>query len=494
MIDLLLQNEFLSAIIAFALILIPAIIIHELGHFFAAKAIGVNVLEFGIGFPPRLARIFMWGETEFTINWLPIGGFVRPLGEDMLGPVNENQGNYAGSDDEEKQKNEAGFLSERDELRARGIRDEDMMSVNEAKPWPRIFFMAAGPFANFASAVLLFMIIALIGLPQIVGARLQVADIAPGSAFSVEGVSVGDAIERINGEYFTSATSFFEQLQAGSGQSLILDMRNISNSESYQVSIMPDVNAVSGYVFVGGVAAGSPAEDAGLLTEDLITQINGENMGLTPVETLQQAVEENAGSPVDLTVLRGTESFNVVLVPRLDPPAGQGRVGLVIDTQFAASDGARFINAPAIQELIPQSLQTSIQYGFERTGETLGLILSLPSQLINGSITPEEARPVSIVGISQIGGQFLRQSVEQGSPIIILNFLALISIFLGFTNLLPLPPLDGGRILFILIEIVRGKPVPIHIETFIYRAGMIFLLSLGLMVILYDIFNPFVLP
>ena len=89
MLELLLNNNFLMSILAFALILIPAIIIHELGHFFAAKMVGINVLEFGIGFPPRAVRLFMWGETEFTLNWLPIGGFVRPLGEDMIGPVGD---------------------------------------------------------------------------------------------------------------------------------------------------------------------------------------------------------------------------------------------------------------------------------------------------------------------------------------------------------------------------------------------------------------------
>jgi len=86
-----LQSDLVSALLAFALVLIPAIIIHELGHFFAAKLIGVSVLEFGVGFPPRMARLFMWGETEFTLNWLPIGGFVRPYGEDMIGPATQKK-------------------------------------------------------------------------------------------------------------------------------------------------------------------------------------------------------------------------------------------------------------------------------------------------------------------------------------------------------------------------------------------------------------------
>jgi regulator of sigma E protease len=87
MLDFLLNNDFLSALVAFALVLIPAVLIHELGHFLAAKAVGIAILEFGIGFPPRVAKLFRWGETDFTLNWLPLGGFVRPLGEDMVKPI-----------------------------------------------------------------------------------------------------------------------------------------------------------------------------------------------------------------------------------------------------------------------------------------------------------------------------------------------------------------------------------------------------------------------
>jgi regulator of sigma E protease len=122
------------------------------------------------------------------------------------------------------------------------------------------------------------------------------------------------------------------------------------------------------------------------------------------------------------------------------------------------------------------------------------LIVSIPGQLIQGKIDPEQARPVSIVGISQFGGRLLQQSVEQGTPTIILNFFALVSIFLGFTNLLPIPALDGGRVVFALVEIARGKPVPPEIEGRIHMVGLIILLLLGVMVIFLDIFRPVTLP
>ena len=91
MLDFLLGNDGLSAIVAFGLVLIPAIFVHEMGHFLAAKAVGITILEFGIGFPPRMATLFTRGETMYTLNWLPIGGFVRPLGEDFVRPVSAKE-------------------------------------------------------------------------------------------------------------------------------------------------------------------------------------------------------------------------------------------------------------------------------------------------------------------------------------------------------------------------------------------------------------------
>ena len=138
MLDFIAGNDLLSAIVAFALILIPAILIHELGHFLAAKSIGITVIEFGLGLPPRIGKLFTWGETEFTLNLLPMGGFVRPLGEDLVGPVTEEkakrdrdrlEANFDESDHEEDLDPESPYIGERDELRSRGVLK--MMSVNE---------------------------------------------------------------------------------------------------------------------------------------------------------------------------------------------------------------------------------------------------------------------------------------------------------------------------------------------------------------------------
>lgn len=499
MLELLLNNNFLSSIIAFAIILIPAIIIHELGHFIAAKMVGINVLEFGIGFPPRAARLFVWGETEFTLNWLPIGGFVRPLGEDMMGPVlEEDEEDFDDEEyDEDKPKN-VSYVSEREELMARGVPEHKLQSVNDTKPWGRIWFMVAGAVFNVVSAIIFFIIAALIGIPIEQGARVQLAEISDTSQFNQADVFVGDAIELINGEYFTSHTDFFNFIR-DTDVPVELTMRHPDDFDAiedmagarYTITITPDIELVTPYVLITAILEDSPADIAGLQAGDRIVAVQGERLSFdNPIGDVLTVVDERAGSNVALTILRDNAELVINIIPRENPPVNQGRIGIGIVAQWMSNDGVLFQNANPQVELIPQSLGASIEYGLNRTWTVLKLIAELPAQLISGAISPEQARPVSIVGISQIGGAFLQQSIRDGSPSMVLDFIALISIFLGITNLLPFPPLDGGRILFVLIEIIRGKPVPPKIEYRIQQIGIALLLILGVIVIIFDIVNP----
>jgi len=489
MLEILLENDFISSILAFGLILIPAIIIHEFGHFIGARMIGVNVLEFGVGFPPRMFKLFTWGETEFTMNWIPLGGFVRPLGEDMIGPVIEE-------DELEKSKNDPYYVSERQELRNRGVRDEDMLSVFEAKPWGRIWFMFAGPLANFVSAIFFFMIVALLGLPVVIGARVQINDIDTTLSIASQLNNENDVIERIDGALFQDTQEFIELWIAANGQEVTLQLLDVETTETYEITTTPTANDVSIAIMVVGISEGSPAEQAGLELEDLITHVNGEpfDFDTDPIATLIDIGVNFGGQEVLLTVQRNSNTFDLTLVPNAETLPRGGRIGINIATQYLLDDGLQFASSAPQQELIPQSIGDSVVYGFTRFFEVLELIVSIPSQIISGAISPEEARPVSVVGISQVGGQFLQQSIREGTPGLIFDFIALISIFLGATNLLPFPPLDGGRILFVLIEIFRGKPLPIQFENAVYRIGIFLLLSLGVLIIIYDIANPFVLP
>ena len=492
-------TDIILAGIAFVIILVPAIIIHELGHFLAAKLVGINVLEFGIGFPPRLARLFMWRETEFTFNLLPLGGFVRPLGEDMIGPVGEDKIKRDRQTIQEREEDVI-YVTERELLRYRGVDEKSMMSVSEAPPLGRIFFMAAGAFANFAMALVLFFIVALIGLPMAVGGLSQVAAIPPGSIFDGTPVQPGDAIEKINGERFDDFAAFHDVLAEYQDEQIEFSLIQSETKATYQVQVRSDFASRTGWVQIVGVTEESPAFEAGIESGDLVSHINRVPIPAsgTPTEVLKEAALAFEGRPLPLTIWRQSEDgavrrLDISVVPRVNPPEGVGRLGVSIRSQFGIGDHTHFADAGDKIELIPQNIASAVKHSLNITARTFRLIIAIPGMLLDGSLSGEDARPISIIGISKIGGEFLQRSLQEG-PNPLLNFIALISIFLGVTNLLPIPALDGGRIVFVLLEILRGKPINSKTEARIHQIGIVLLLALGAVVMIYDVINPPVIP
>jgi regulator of sigma E protease len=472
MFNFLLGNDALSAIVAFVLVLIPAVLIHELGHFIAAKLVGITILEFGIGMPPRLAKLFTIGGTDYTLNWLPLGGFVRPLGEDVV-----------------RQMGDEALAEDRAEAERRGL--SKTMSVGEARPLARIFFMAAGALANFLLAFALFVIIALIGVPQVVGGIVSFSYLDPTSMLAQAGVRSGDVIQAVNGQNFTDAADFFAKLRAANGQQITLTVVPQDSNDSVTLTLAPDLSAEptpETHPIVLSLADGSPAATAGLQSGDLITAFNG-----TPVkdfQALQQLTADHLDQSVTLTVWRGGKTMDVTLTPRSNPPQGEGAMGIGISTATLDTTLGAAYQEGSHRELRPQPLGAAIQYSFSRISEVINTIVSIPGQLLRGTADPASLRVTSPLGISQAGGVFLQESIQRNQPGIIMEFMALISLALGFTNLLPIPALDGGRILFVLIEIVRGRPIAPEREGVVHLVGLALLLSLMVVVLLNDIANP----
>ncbi|RMG76166.1 MAG: RIP metalloprotease RseP [Chloroflexi bacterium] len=502
MFDFLVGNDFLSAIVAFVIVLIPAVIIHELGHFFAAKAVGITILEFGIGFPPRIGKLFTWRETEFTFNLIPLGGFVRPLGEDIVRPTTKGLEAKDQLHHDQIQPNTP-YYAELQRLKARGF--TEVKSVYDVKPLPRIFFMAAGALANFVFAVVVFILVGLVGLPTEVGTRIGLAELSPNSAMATIGFQKGDWIRRVNDTPIASYDDFIETLQANNGQSVTVAISRPQNpndqntsffDETLTFTVTPELlaewAAIGSYVRVSSVTEGSPADQAGIQPGDLIYQFNDVSVleSFDPASDLQTMTANAAGELVTLAILRDGETTTVSLTPRVDPPAGEGRMGIGIRSEYTTPDESFvFIQNPEV-DYIPQPFGQSIQYGFESTGEILGLILEFPSRLIRGETQPGENRIVSVVAVSQWGGELLQDSVEDQQISTFLRYIGLISIALGFTNLLPIPALDGGRILFAVIELIRGKPISPEREGFVHMIGLILLLSLSVLLIINDLSNP----
>jgi regulator of sigma E protease len=366
-------GSIIGPIIGFLLGLIPLILIHEFGHLLTGKLMGVWAHEFGIGYPPRIVKLFRWKETDFTLNWIPFGGFTRFEGETAFAKDDENE-----EDSKSKQ----------------AAREHSLYSKS---PWQRIFVYLGGPVSNLLTAWLIAIVIFMTGIPQV-------------------------------------------------------------------------------QAMIAGVAPGSPAAEADLREGDLVIRVNEE-----PIEDsneLHARIMENVGEPTVLTVDRDGEILTVTVTPRENPPSGQGAVGIQIG------------NAETDQPLQRLPLGSSIVQGSRYFAQMTALTVSLPVMVIRQGIPFEQARPVGVVGISQIAEYSVNQSIQRNALYPFLSILALLSISLGIFNLLPIPALDGGRILFSLIEAIRGHALTPELEERIHLVALALMVLLFVAITILDIVMP----
>jgi regulator of sigma E protease len=231
-------------------------------------------------------------------------------------------------------------------------------------------------------------------------------------------------------------------------------------------------------VAVSDVTPGTPAMDAGFESGDVFLEVEGVKAETSGV--IADIMRAKAGEPVEVLIKRGDETLLLTVVPRVPgeyDSAVEGPIGVGL---MAAVGGERITRGPG--EALVDSAASM--------WEIVSLTVRVPAMLINGDITPSEARPVSVIGISQIAGQAAEVSVSNSNLFPILNMIGFISVALGFTNLLPIPALDGGRIMFVIIEAVRGRRIEPEREGMVHIVGMLVLLGLMALLIVQDIVNP----
>jgi regulator of sigma E protease len=461
------MSNFLLGLASFGLVLVPLVIIHEFGHFIAAKLVGITVLEFGIGFPPRAKILFTRNGTMYTLNWLPIGGFVRPYGEDFVRPKAPDE---LGSDEQE--------------IRERGIKHPK--SVFQATPWQRMAFMAAGPGINFLAALLLFIFVALIGQP-FARANVTVYDIRPDSPANQAGLQQGDVIVSFNGHSVDSADQFNTLVKDNVGQQVTL----VVDRNGQQIETTLVANAVEPTnierVYVESVQQDMPAYAAGFKPEDLITAVDGNE--ITSVAQLQDYTKAHNGEAMTVTVQRGTQQIDISVVPKKDTD-GVPRIGIGIAGVQPSAIGVTAVNRDETTHTRALGPGAAIKTGADEFVNMQKTMVQFARDVIAGRVALSEARPVSPVGIGQIGAPVFKQSLTEGKMYPIVLFAALISIALGITNLLPIPGLDGGRILFVVIELIRGKPMEPEREGLIHLIGVMLLLGIIFITVINDIVNP----
>jgi len=338
----------------FALALAFLILIHELGHFLAAKALGIEIEEFGIGFPPRVARLFEWRGTVFTLNLIPFGGFVRPKGE--------------------------GDPSKPDALA-------------QAPPLRRALVILAGPMMNLLVAAAAYILI-----------------------FGVAGVPKPQAI------------------------------------------------------LIWYVEPHSPAEAAGLRPGDLIIAAQGHPTA--EAQELQQVVRAHLGEPLRLTIRRGEATLTITVVPRPNPPPGQGPLGIRI-VEYGWQ---------------PVPLPERLRLAWSALWEHVLALLRLPWQMLKAYLAPQpQPPPGEVMGFRGMYTSFrtafaVDRVAPNPVPVYTLSLIASLSLSLAVLNLLPIPALDGSRLVLALGEWVFRRRLPWRVELALMWVGFFVLLALMVLI------------
>jgi regulator of sigma E protease len=365
----------LATVGAFVAILVILVLVHELGHFIAAKRAGMTVEEFGVGFPPRIASV-TWHGTRYSLNWIPLGGFVRMLGED--GEV------------EVKRLREQG-MSEPEIERA-------MVGAFNRRPVPiRIVVLLAGVAMNFLLAASLFAI-----------------------AFSMP-------------------------VQVGEGPLTITEIQ-----------------------------ADSPAEDV-LEVGDVILGADGRTFDRSA--DLTEYIAERGGTAVVLQLERDGTALDVSVTPRIvsdaDRSRGVGPIGF-------GYDPARVTEVPSTVTGPIDAVGRGVDTAWTLATQIPGGLADAVGGLIGLSPNAPDAR--GPIGIAQETGRVLEAPLVSQ-----LFFVGLLSINLAVLNVLPFPPLDGGRIAVVLVEAVRRRRMPAEREALVYLTGFAVLIALVILISIQDI-------
>ena len=398
------------------LLIIPVlaflIFVHELGHFLTAKRFGIKVLEFGFGFPPRLFG-FRYGETIYSINAIPLGGFVRMLGED----------NAAGVPDSAEQ---ACLESENPD-------PDSGRRFTDKPPYQRVIVLVAGSFMNFVTPVVIFTIIFLLPRDVPVG-TVFINGVAPRSPAAEAGIRPGDQILSVNGERVRNHFELIDTVRSSVGTETELNIRRGSIVSGLGQS--PDVSIV-------------------------------ESVTVVPrVNPPRFRVVEEVTDPSSQVTLREARRYDGQL--EVGDTLTQGAVGVIIGT-----GNVRFVKErqPALRA-VPNAV--------ERMWEVVTLTKNAFQDWASGGPNPGFTGPI---GIAQATGEVAEIGI---SPLF--EWIALISISLGIINILPIPALDGGKLVFVVIEWLRGgKRISPRREGLVHVVGFAILIGLILVVSFFDI-------
>lgn len=451
--------DFLFSVIAFIVLVGVLVAIHEYGHFIAAKLCNVKVLRYSIGFGKVLASKRSGNDqTEYCLSLIPLGGYVQ-------------------------------LLDERSEDVAEEEKDR---AFNNQTPIKKIFILFAGPAANFIFSIIAYMLMFSAGVPgqkPIIGEVDQQsiaweANIRAGD----EIISVGDrdvktwqsALISMIGEVLEDEQISIQLINAnGSEKNALLDVSGRTKELTSPDLLFPGLGftpeSPNLSPIVVSVVPDSPADQSGLKKDDILKSIDG--IEIQNIDQFSQLIMDRPNTLIDLLIERDGMDYetDVSLTTREDNKS-MGYIGL--QTTF---------NQDQLQEYMAiekYSFTQSFLMSIEETNRMIGLTLNMLGKMVTGQISSDNLS--GPVGIAKDAGTVAKRGI-----IATLSFMAIISISLGILNLLPIPVLDGGQILFVCIETVIRRPLPEKIQMAFQQIGVTALLFLMVFALYNDLARIF---
>lgn len=416
------------------------VLVHEFGHFIAAKLSGMRVDTFSIGFPPRAFGKKI-GDTDYCVSWIPIGGYVK----------------IAGMIDESFDTDFVGKPPQPDEFRSRPM-------------YQRMIVVSAGVIMNFLLTFLIFYGINLAN-GRLFHATTTIGFVQPKSAAEQLGFRSGDKLIAVNGKKVNSwedvQTDFYlddvagplhvEVIREGKTNNLTVPAGKVKPDEDF--GLYPNHM----HAIIDAVASGAPAAEAGIEAGDIITSIDSQQIATNA--QVVDLVRERKGKLIQLSISRGNEEKHFAVMPD-----SQGKIGITIGTTYTGPIKKYSYN-----------VISAIPAGFDQTVGATGLLLKSIYQMITGkvSFTKSIGGPIKIA-------QLATQSAEMGL-VSFLGFMALLSISLAVLNILPIPALDGGHLAFLIYESIFRREVPAKVKLFAQQVGFALLLLFMAFVIYNDI-------
>ena len=464
-------NIWVMGIFAFMLTLVLVVVVHELGHFLFCKLFGVYVKTFSIGIGPKILRK-RWGETEYVISAIPFGGYVKMAGEGMMEEI-QDTGTW------EERKYPLG--TEAGNKEAAGL-DDDIPPERHFfnKPaWQRGLVFVAGPLFNLVLAFQLYTTLVFVG-----GLRdipfTTVGVVHESTPAAVSGLQVGDRLLTVDGEEVSTwgqvlsalAPLSVDDVEDGTTMVVSFDRDGLTQS----LELNPCVVETDGYwtnglevwnTTVGLVQKGGKAAELGLLSGDLIKTVDGQKV--TSFGSIARIVNDAPGREIELTWVREGQDMSGRVVPQLQEIEQGHSVGRISIERYFESEKVSFWRACLLG--VSQTSDTIV-----RTVAVLrdGIMCRLGLDAVGGPVR-----------IGQAAGEMLRWSFSH-----LMYFVAFFSVHLFLLNLLPIPVLDGGHVLFLIFEVLNGgKPVPERLQAIATQIGLIILLLFMTFVIVLDVWK-----